>query len=222
MEFECSNKLLKKLENIRIKIESNENTSITISDLIEEAIINHFNISLSDLNDEFDEFVEIENNTFENYVYIALNTDKPGPFQYGSYIFEYEPFYVGRGNGNRIDHIKYEYPYINHKIIIIDNNLSVKDSNILENNIIYTIGRLDLNTGPLKNITSGTSFKNINDINMSNLNIESMTNMMILNALNSNKTIKKAAHALNISERSLYRKINNLNFKKHDKVWSCH
>lgn len=35
------------------------------------------------------------------YVYALLDPRKPGPFRYGRWKFEYEPFYIGKGTGSR-------------------------------------------------------------------------------------------------------------------------
>ena len=34
-------------------------------------------------------------------MYAFLDTRKPGKYRYGKYTFEYEPFYIGKGCGNR-------------------------------------------------------------------------------------------------------------------------
>lgn len=35
------------------------------------------------------------------YVYVYLDTRYPGEFKYGDYIFDYKPFYIGKGLGRR-------------------------------------------------------------------------------------------------------------------------
>ena len=47
-----------------------------------------------------------------SYVYVYLDTRKPGIFIYDELKFEYEPFYVGKGYGNRA------YEHIDEKRII--------------------------------------------------------------------------------------------------------
>jgi len=103
------------------------------------------------------------------YVYVYLDPRKAGIYQYGEYCFDYEPFYVGKGcNGRDRVHL-YESTYKNrgfgNKIKkiqrVTDNNpiiirqadrLLNKDACSLEPNMIKTIGRKDLGTGPLLNL----------------------------------------------------------------------
>ena len=35
------------------------------------------------------------------YVYALLDPRRPGPFKYGNWKFDFEPFYVGKGKDNR-------------------------------------------------------------------------------------------------------------------------
>lgn len=106
------------------------------------------------------------------YVYIFLDPRKDGEFSYGEHKFKYEPFYVGKGKNNRCKNHLREWSLKdktlkNNKIksllklglkpIIIKLflNLSEVDSFDKEKEMIKKIGRLDLNTGPLLNMTDG-------------------------------------------------------------------
>ena len=116
------------------------------------------------------------------YVYIYLDPRKPGSYSYSGlnnnrYVFEYEPFYVGKGKDSQyLSHIK-EATGNNKKIwnplktnkikkiigeygcfpiiIKIKENLNESDSFNLEKNTIKTIGRLNIDNGPLTNLTNG-------------------------------------------------------------------
>lgn len=104
------------------------------------------------------------------YCYILLDPTKPGKFQYENFSFEYEPFYVGKGKGNRID--SHDKPkdtktYKRAKIqkikkldlevikIKLFENLTESTSLELEKSTISLIGRKDKNEGPLLNLTDG-------------------------------------------------------------------
>lgn len=110
------------------------------------------------------------------YVYIYLDPRKPGEYKYGKYIFGFEPIYVGKGKGWRInDHINYvksNKPRTRNRLkfnkirkildsgyepiaMKIANNLSDSDAYNLERELISLIGRIDLETGPLTNLTDG-------------------------------------------------------------------
>jgi hypothetical protein len=110
------------------------------------------------------------------YTYVYLDTRKPGRFSYGDFItFFYEPYYVGKGNGDRIfNHLrnsksskqnKHKYFKIKNiindgynpenSIIKIIDNIKEIDSLYFEKYLIKLIGRHDLNLGPLTNLTFG-------------------------------------------------------------------
>ncbi len=109
------------------------------------------------------------------YVYTYLDPRKPGNFNYGKYHFNYEPFYAGKGCGERIwDHLakkeinKHNFKAYKIKKLIrlgydlkqgfikkIKENLMEKESIDLEIKIIKTIGRKNLGLGPLTNLTDG-------------------------------------------------------------------
>jgi hypothetical protein len=106
------------------------------------------------------------------YVYVLLDTRRPGVFSYGRYMFTYEPFYVGKGHGDRCyshfngtqeaNKLKVrkiakiireidEYP----KITIEAKNLTEEKAFAKEAALIKAIGRHDLRAGPLTNLTDG-------------------------------------------------------------------
>jgi hypothetical protein len=104
-------------------------------------------------------------------VYIFFDHRKKGEYVYGDYKFEYEPIYVGKGNINRPKQHKYR---LNNKNIrfyskylkilketnsepllkIIHENLTEKESNDKEIELIKIIGRIEDN-GTLTNLTTG-------------------------------------------------------------------
>lgn len=105
------------------------------------------------------------------YVYVYLDPRKPGKYVYGEYEFDYEPFYIGKGKGNRdkqhLNENKYNQ-YFNNKIkkiqktlgidpIIIRqyDNISNVDACKFEIEMIKNIGRKDLKLGTLCNLTNG-------------------------------------------------------------------
>lgn len=107
------------------------------------------------------------------YIYVYLDPRKPGKFEYNEYCFLYEPFYVGKGSSDRMhDHLKKSEllkntfksnkiksilssghePYI---IKIVDNIIEEKLSYQLEQEIVFDIGRIMTNDGPLVNLKEG-------------------------------------------------------------------
>ena len=108
----------------------------------------------------------------KHYLYVYLNPLKPGNYIYGKFIFEHEPFYIGKGVNNRLkSHIIESYSSkkslklnIIRKIIKSGNkpiiiklyeNISDYSAKRIEIYLINLIGRISLNKGPLSNLTSG-------------------------------------------------------------------
>jgi group I intron endonuclease len=103
------------------------------------------------------------------YVYAFLDSSKSGKFTYNNIILDYEPFYIGKGCGDRIKSSlnDRESPFKVKKIKSLKNNgidiISIKlfenltneDSLKIEIELIKKIGRRDLGLGPLTNLTDG-------------------------------------------------------------------
>lgn len=106
------------------------------------------------------------------YVYCFLDPRKPGEFKYKDIFFDYEPFYIGKGSGDRIN--AHFYPsnlknrnYKNNKIKnllkegikpiirILDDNLNEEEAYKIENKLVSNIGRNNMKMGPLCNLTEG-------------------------------------------------------------------
>jgi hypothetical protein len=103
------------------------------------------------------------------YVYVYLDPQKPGVFNYEEIEFSFEPFYIGKGTRGRcysgirdkkasrkvskINSIikKGEFPII----MKIEEGLTNKESQEKEISYIKKIGRMDLELGPFTNMTSG-------------------------------------------------------------------
>lgn len=106
------------------------------------------------------------------YIYIYLDPRKSGAYNYKNITLDHEPFYVGYGRGNRkyfhlnesktkknslkLNKIR-KLNSLNLKPIILTykENLSEENAKKLEIEIITSIGRVNLNTGPLSNLTNG-------------------------------------------------------------------
>jgi hypothetical protein len=113
-----------------------------------------------------------------SYIYVYLDPRKPGSYEYDGLgiSFNYEPFYVGQGQGSRYKrhlnpsqleagnnniksgkllHIIDEgYDPLDY-VEIICSELTQEEANRLEYRVITVIGRINTNTGPLANLTDG-------------------------------------------------------------------
>jgi hypothetical protein len=107
------------------------------------------------------------------YVYVYLDPRKIGKYVYGTYEFDFLPFYVGKGMGTRM----YQHSCLSRLkntktkkrallrgilndglrpiIIKIEKNLTEEESFVLEKKLIDLIGRFDMGLGPLCNLTNG-------------------------------------------------------------------
>lgn len=113
----------------------------------------------------------------EFYIYAYLDPRKPGTFNYGSYNFDYEPFYVGKGSGDRLYHhlneakknrlVKNPHKFYRLRKMLSENaqpeiikyidNLTEDEAFKIEEDMVKTIGRKDYNEGPLLNVLDGGS-----------------------------------------------------------------
>jgi hypothetical protein len=109
------------------------------------------------------------------YVYLYLDPRKKGEYKYGNYEFEYEPFYVGKGHGNRLfEHLRpSRLNKINGNVIKqnklkkilntgydpiivkVSENLSEDIALELEIELIGLMGRINIRSGILTNMTDG-------------------------------------------------------------------
>lgn len=101
------------------------------------------------------------------YVYVYLDPRKPGKYKYGKYRFPYEPIYVGKGKEKRI-YAPHTSNFLtkgkinkielsNNKIIPkkVYEGLSHEQSLKREKELIKLIGRINIKTGTLTNLTDG-------------------------------------------------------------------
>lgn len=215
------------LEEILSKISIRDQKDF--DDIIEDSLIEYFKISLTDLespiNLESGIIKELGDVNHGYYVYVFMDPTIKCKIktEIENIVFKYQPFYIGKGIGKRIEE-KERNDRVNnriedlksrgaHPIILkIREGLTNFDACKLETYLIEKIGRSDLGKGPLLNLSAGIAFKNIDDISVSfsDLNIEKNINSMILDALNRSETMKEASKKLGISERTLYRKLNDL------------
>lgn len=113
------------------------------------------------------------NNKEDYYVYVYLDPTKPGNYKYSDVEFSYQPFYVGKGRAGRInEHLikclndnsnNYFYNYLkkllnnDYQPIIIKTHYGLNEQAAfdIEKRLIKEIGRLNIKTGYLTNLTNG-------------------------------------------------------------------
>jgi hypothetical protein len=103
------------------------------------------------------------------YVYVLADPRKPGEFTYGKTTLSLEPFYVGKGKGDRYkSHHLRSSPAVknkvnsikrsagrSHRAKIIARNLTEEQAYELETKLIRLIGRKQTGHGPLLNMNEG-------------------------------------------------------------------
>lgn len=204
------------------------------NDIVEDALISYFDIKLTDIESPMkkDEgFIVLDDPNYGYYVYVFMDPSIKCRIKTDieNISFNYEPFYIGKGIGNRMENSE-RNKLVNSRIEHLRSKgidpiiLKIKEGLInieackLENYLIEKIGRSDLGKGTLLNLAGGITFNNIEDVSFhfSELNLEKNLNSMILDALNKSKRKKDAARKLGVSERSLYRKIKSLSIVKNE------
>ncbi len=245
------NNLCDKLLYIKDSLSKEKKYNIDISEIIKEALIPYFNEQIP----YFEEINSIKknhikcNNTKHNdiisnvlnanktiseyYVYGYYNSNKIYDKYVNNIYFKYEPIYIGKGIGDRINHFgKIDLNLFEHienlkkngwfKFEIIMNNLNETVAYHNEEIFINSFGRINNGTGCLLNKSGGINMirKTVDGTNYE-LNIEYNLIKLILKALNSEKRFGNAAKKLNFSERTLYRKINEYSIMKNkeSKLW---
>lgn len=238
ISFTLSNKLYNKLNEIREFLSKKENNEINLDEIIEEAIMEYYNIKLTDINEDIEydnNIINIINDIHNDdnyYIYVYYNNRKKMNLNVTDYVFTSEPIYIGKGQNNRlldlnnrdnnlielINDLKMTNDFSSQKII---ENLSEDTAYYYEQMFINSIGRLNNGSGPLYNKRGGTIKKNNEKLNSNNcdLNIEYDLIKLIVSTLNKTNNISKTAKKLNISERTLYRKLDKYSIKKNDNEW---
>jgi hypothetical protein len=167
------------------------------------------------------------------YLYAYLDTEKPGFFivktSMGDFTFDYSPIYIGKGSENRIEYhqsscknkkLKEKIEKGTYKCFIFKKDLDSHFAYALESEIIYKIGREDLNKGPLYNLSSGINLieaDSKSEIGPVHLEVKKLIHK--IKVLNSSKTIKIASIKLNVSQRTIYRIIKSNRLKSVDGSW---
>jgi hypothetical protein len=136
VDLKLSRQLIKEVYIRKLKYERDTLEDITMSEFIEECLMNYLDINIAEMNDEkipiklnmyyegsifmqektdtvTDIDCEITDISFNNYVYVYMNPLKKLneniilDISGEKFIFDYEPFYIGKGKGDRMfQHLK--------------------------------------------------------------------------------------------------------------------
>jgi hypothetical protein len=231
--YELSDGLFNKLEEIRITLSKDENQDVSVNDVIEEAILEHYKIKITDIN-YFNEIkIEdatiidtINNNRATNnyYVYVYYNMRKEVDIRVGNFYLYYEPIYFGKGKNGRISDMNNRDTNLIERInelkstndfsaVKLIENVTEIDAYHIEQVFINYFGRLDNGTGILFNKNYGGSTI-LRKVDNGELNLEFQKVSSMLKALNSSGTINIAAKKINMNLRTFYRLIKKYHIKR--------
>lgn len=168
------------------------------------------------------------------YIYVYLDTNKPGIFNtntsMGEFKFNHMPIYIGKGSDHRMEYhqtnscrnqrLKNKIEEGNFECYIIEKDLPSHLAYKLESELIYKIGRIDTNSGPLFNETGGVNLIEADKhAEIGPLHLEFNKLILILKILNTSKNLRQAAEKLGISERSIYRYKKEYKLEKSPTGW---
>jgi hypothetical protein len=213
---------LMKYLDINIAEMNDEKIPVSLNMYFEESIFIQKNNDKNDKNTDSNEMSEI---SFANYVYVYMNPFKKLDndiildISGEKFIFDYEPFYIGKGKGDRMfQHLKDNQHDVNNRkkeiineiksygnepiIRIIKSELSEYESYTLEGIIISN----------LKGLTNmiGSKSKKIEYKSEMNNTLEYEKNKQLIDLISKGLKNKDIAKKLGISERTIYRMKSNL------------
>jgi hypothetical protein len=245
INIEMSENLNYKLNCLRQEMIQEERNMITISDMIEEAVLNYYNISIIDLkninlnekiNFNLIDAINLRNTNKNYYVYCYLNKREIINITVNNVFFKYKPIYFGKGKDDRITskvgRSEALLSFINElkstedfEVVKIIEDLSDKECYFNESIFISSFGKLNDGSGCLYNKSDGFYKKNYFKLGYIDVpktdyvysNEQYQFIQYVLKTLNETKNSKDAAKKMNIPERTLFRRLKEYNIM-YDKI----